>query len=60
MAKTKQTIDWKDVGTRAIKTFAQSFAAVVLATDQPMSKQVLIAGLAAGISAAWNLIKEVI
>lgn len=47
----------KDILFRAAKTFVQSFAAVVLATNQPLGRQTLVAGLAAALSAAWNSIK---
>jgi hypothetical protein len=49
-----------DVALRALKTFVQSAAAVILATNQPLSKAALVAALAAGISAAWNTVKELV
>lgn len=58
-------IDWKDVGLRAAKTFAQAFVASVsidrLAgiTDAESAKAIvysmLVAGVSAGISAVWNM-----
>lgn len=53
-----KTPNFKDVFARAAKTFVQSFAAVLLATDNPLTKTALVAGFAAGISAVWNLVKE--
>ncbi len=53
-------INWKDIATRAIKTFIQAFIAVVLIADEPLSSQALVAGAAAGISATWNWIKATI
>ncbi len=46
-----------DIAFRAAKTFVQSAAAVLLATNQPLSKAALVAALAAGISAVWNSLK---
>lgn len=53
--------DWKDVGIRAIKTFAQSFIGALVtlfaAGDVPgsaMTKTAIISALAAAISAVWN------
>jgi len=58
-------IDWKDVGKRAAKTFAQAFIATVsieqvaAITDAESAKIVLrsmlVAGTSAGISAVWNM-----
>ncbi len=58
-------IDWKDVGKRAAKTFAQAFIAtisieqVTSIADAESAKIVLgymlIAGTSAGISAVWNM-----
>lgn len=51
-------VNYKDVLVRALKTFVQAFVAVLLVSDQPFSKEVLIAGSAAGVSAVWNFVKE--
>jgi len=49
-----------DILVRATKTFVQSFVAVWLVTDQPFSKQAVIAGVAAGVSAVWNFARETV
>lgn len=59
-------IDWKDVGKRAAKTFAQAFIATASIeqmagiTDAESAKTIiwsmLVAGTSAGISAVWNMI----
>lgn len=58
-------IDWKDVLKRAGKTFVQSFVAaisidqMVAVADMESAKAVLwsmlVAGVAAGTSAVWNM-----
>ena len=50
-----------DILVRALKTFVQAFLASVAVgftsvQDVPTAKAVLIAGLAAGISAVWNFV----
>ncbi len=60
--KLKKT-NWKDIGSRALKTFVQAFVAVLLlgvtdVTDIESGKTLAIAALAAGISAVWNFVKE--
>lgn len=52
-------VDWKDIVVRAVKTFVQAYLAVVLVSDQPVSKNAQLAGAAAGLSALWNFVKEV-
>ena len=61
-------IDWKDVGKRAGKTFVQAFgAAVVVHMDsiteirdwesaKAIALPIVVGGIAAGISAAWNMV----
>lgn len=59
-------INWKDVGKRAAKTFAQAFMAsagmeqMAGITDMESAKtiiwSVLVAGTSAGISAVWNMV----
>ncbi len=49
----------KDIAVRALKTFVQAFlaftaAGVVGVVDWNTLKALLIGGVAAGISAAWN------
>lgn len=56
-------VNWKDIGVRALKTFLQAFLAVIVAglvaVDSLEALQaLLVAGLAAGISAIQNWIKE--
>lgn len=56
-------VDYKDIAVRAFKTFVQSFLAVlaagVIAVDSIEALlALLVAGLAAGISALQNFVKE--
>jgi hypothetical protein len=46
-----------DVVVRAAKTFVQAFLAVFLVSDNPVNKEVLIAAVAAGVSAVWNSVR---
>jgi hypothetical protein len=54
----------RDVVVRALKTFAQAFLAGVAAglmgvVDWNTGKALVLSALAAGISAAWNVILQV-
>lgn len=54
-------MDYKDILIRATKTFVQSFLSVVAlgvtdVVDWNTAKALLLAGVAAGISAGWNAI----
>lgn len=54
-------MDYKDIATRAAKTFAQAFFATLAASvigivDIETAKAAVIAAGAAGISAAWNAV----
>lgn len=56
-------INWKDIAVRAVKTFVQAFLAVVvigLASVNSVDslKALAVAGVAAGISALQNWVKE--
>lgn len=56
-------VNYKDIGIRALKTFVQSFLAVVVVGLTAVDSldaliALIVAGLAAGISATWNWIKE--
>lgn len=51
-------MDYKDILYRALKTFVQTFVAVLLVPNQPLSKQTLVAAVAAGISAVWNGVRQ--
>ena len=50
----------KDLAERAAWTAAQAFVAVLLVSDQPFSKQALIAGVAAAISALKTFVKTTV
>ena len=56
-------INWKDVATRAIKTFAEAFLAImgaelagmdIFSMDKSAWCAVAVSAAAAGISAVWN------
>lgn len=54
-------MNYKDIATRAAKTFAQAFFAslatgVAGITDTDTAKAVVIGAGAAGVAAVWNLI----
>lgn len=58
-----KNVNWKDVATRAIKTFAQAFIACagaelagmdLFAIDKGMWVAVGLSAAAAGVSAVWN------
>lgn len=57
------SINWKDIAIRALKTFVQAFLAVLVAGVATVDNldalvALLVAGLAAGISALQNWIKS--
>ena len=47
-----------DIVKRAAKTAVQAFVAVLVLTDNPVSKKALVAAGAAGLSALWSSVKE--
>lgn len=55
-------VDWKDVGVRAVKTFAQAFLSCVVAavsdvtffTQAAALKTLFISAMSAAASAVWN------
>jgi len=47
-----------DIVVRASKTLVQTFIAVLLLSDNPVSTNVLVGAGAAALSAAWNTLKE--
>lgn len=56
-------VDWKDIVVRAIKTFVQAFLAVLVAGVATVDNldalvALLVAGVAAGISALQNWVKS--
>ena len=63
----RKNIDWKDVCRRAGKTFVQAFGASVCVNVEQIASirdiesakvilgPILIGGLAAGVSAVWNM-----
>lgn len=60
-----KNIKWKDVGVRALKTFVQAALAyaavnVVLIKDKDTARTVVIGTVAAGISAVWNVVKDIV
>lgn len=63
-------VNWKDIGERALKTFVEAFVATVAASDflnaydgrslKQALCTTLVAGIAAGISAVWNVLGNII
>lgn len=58
-------MNYKDILVRAIKTFIQAFLAtlavqVVTIKDWETAKPVIIGAVAAGVSALWNSLNEII
>ena len=63
-------VNWKDIGERALKTFVEAFVATVAASDflnaydgrtlKQALCTTLVAGIAAGISAVWNLLGNIV
>ena len=56
-------MDWKDIGTRALKTFVQALlsavtVAAVLDYDVATIKAGVIAAVAAGLSVVWNALLQ--
>ena len=61
-------VDWKDVGKRAGKTFVQAFGAAVFGyvdriteirdweSAKAIAVPIVVGGVAAGISAVWNMV----
>lgn len=47
-----------DVVVRAFKTFVQAYVGAWVVFNDPFSKGAIAAGLAAGVSAVWNLLKK--
>lgn len=51
--------DWKDIGTRAAKTFAQTFLSIFTIEGWELTwKPALGAAIAAAVSVIWNSILE--
>lgn len=67
LQKIKQT-DWKDVLKRASKTFAQAFigsftidaffGVIDISAIKKIGLSMLVAAVAAGVSAVWNMVIE--
>ena len=47
-----------DVVVRAFKTFCQAYVGAWVVFQDPFSKAAIAAGVAAGVSAVWNLLKK--
>lgn len=47
-----------DIVVRAFKTFVQAYVGAWVVFNDPFSKGAIAAGLAAGVSAVWNLLKK--
>jgi hypothetical protein len=58
-------MDYKDIAIRALRTFVQGFIAVIaidVATinDWQTAKPVIIGAVAAGVSAVWNSLDQIV
>lgn len=53
-----KTLLTNDVVVRAFKTFVQAYVGAWVVFNDPFSKGAIAAGLAAGVSAVWNLLKK--
>lgn len=58
-------MDWTDIAIRAGKTFVQAFVAALILPvasvfDLASWKAAVVAAVAAGVSAAWNVILEAV
>ena len=47
-----------DVVVRATKTFVQAYVGAWVVFQDPFSKAAIAAGVAAGVSAVWNLLRK--
>ena len=52
-------MNYKDLATRAVKTFVQTFLATWAISGNALNKTALIAAAAAGVSAVWNTVLQV-
>jgi hypothetical protein len=57
-------MNYKDIAIRAIKTFVQAFLAVLVIDvitikDWATARPVLVAAVAAGVSAVWNSLNQI-
>ena len=49
-----------DIVVRAVKTFVQAFVAAWMVSGFVLDKSAVIAAAAAGISAVWNYVRELL
>lgn len=47
-----------DIAVRAFKTFVQAYVGAWVVFNDPFSKAAIAAGVAAGVSAVWNLLHK--
>lgn len=53
-------VNWGDVCVRAAKTFIQVAIVTLALFPEPWTKAALISAAAAGVSAAWNIVRDIV
>lgn len=54
------TINWGDVAVRALKTAVQVAIVTLAIFPDPLTKAALTSAAAAGVSAAWNIVRDIV
>jgi hypothetical protein len=53
-------VNWGDVCVRAAKTFIQVAIVTLAIFPEPWTKSALLAAATAGVSAAWNIVRDIV
>ena len=54
------SVNWGDVCVRAAKTFVQVAIVTIAVFPEPWTKSALLSAATAGVSAAWNIVRDII